>query len=249
MARRRRKKRRSATRSTASLLALALPAPLQRLASSPFGPLLMFLGLPAMLVAGLLQVDWENGAPHLKVNPEKASELGQVVQDRLGNLPGHTTVEQWQQTARETWNSHVQNSPQQNYAEHPSQPPSTGPGNFPVGTSPGTWAAPTSPPSAASTPHSNIVNPYTRAPFPSTKPPGFVSTTNNNQPVANQAWGQPTQQHSPSQSAPQQQYAPQQQQQQQQYAPEQQYQPQQQYAPQQQYQHPPFPAQIPWQAR
>lgn len=214
---------------------------MQRLANSPVGPLLMFFGLPAMLVAGLLQVDWQNGAPHLEVNQQKASELGQAVQDRLHNLPNRTTIEHWQQTARETWNSHVQNSPQQNYPQYPNQSPSAAPegypvNNFPANNSPSGWSAPSGSPYASSAPTSGVVNPHTRAPFPSTKPPSYVSTDNNSQAVVNQAWGgqQQYQQQYQSQPYPQQQY------------PSQQYQ---QYVPEAQYQQPAFPVQTPWQTR
>ncbi len=219
MARRRRKQRRSATRNTASLLALALPAPLQRLANSPVGPLLMFIGLPAMLVAGLLQVDWQSGAPHLTVNAEKASELGQAVQDRLGTLPGPATIEQWQQTARETWNSHAPQLAPQNWPGRQGQSPTGNPENFaangfPSNAPPYTlpYALPYTPPAGSvlvnGPPQSGMVNPHNQAPFPSTKPPRYVSTPNNDLPAATPAWDPPQPQHDPQQyPQPQQQYS------------------------------------------
>ncbi|MEZ6134383.1 MAG: hypothetical protein R3C53_05675 [Pirellulaceae bacterium] len=118
----RRRTRRSTSRKAASLLALALPAPLARVANSPAGPLLVFLGIPAMLFFGWLQVEWHNGSPQLRVNPQKAGEIREAVTDKLGDLGNQPSIQHWQQTAWEAWYSQ-QNSSLQSY--HPQQLPST----------------------------------------------------------------------------------------------------------------------------
>ncbi|MCC7337606.1 MAG: hypothetical protein IT422_21140 [Pirellulaceae bacterium] len=163
MARSRRKYRRSTSRNAASLLALALPAPLQRLAGSQVGPLLVFFGVPAMLVVGLLQIDWQNGTPHLTVNAEKAGELRNVVKGQLESLEGQPIVQQWEQTARDAWRSHQQSTQQQ----YPQQQYPIAPGSVAANNSPSGWA-----PSAA--------------PFPSTSPPNslYISTPLPSQSVA-----------------------------------------------------------------
>ncbi|MEZ6149644.1 MAG: hypothetical protein R3C09_05930 [Pirellulaceae bacterium] len=163
MARSRRKYRRSTSRNAASLLALALPAPLQRLAGSQVGPLLVFFGVPAMLVVGLLQIDWQNGTPHLTVNAEKAGELRNVVKGQLENLENQPIVQQWEQTARDAWRSHQQSTQQQ----YPQQQYPIQPGSVAANNSPSGWA-----PSAA--------------PFPSTSPPNsqYISTPLPSQSVA-----------------------------------------------------------------
>ena len=269
MARSRRNTRRSTSRNAASLLALALPAPLQRLANSQGGPLLMFFGFPAMLVVGLLQIDWQNGAPHLKVNAEKASELREAVQGRLGNLENQPIVQQWEQTALDAWRSHQQSNPQQQYPQpQPAQPGSVVAGNPPSG-----WAPSVS---TANDPYGSASGPAVRnsaAPFPSTNPPSsqYISTQTPAQAVATtpnysraeqpysgqQSSGQQPnpQQNYSAQQYQQQPYSQQQNQQQQQLYQQQAYQQQlyQQQQYQQQPQQPPaspaLPAHTPWQSR
>ncbi len=153
MARSRRRNRRSTSQNAASLLALALPAPFQRLANSQLGPMLIFFGLPALLIVGFLQIDWQDGTPHLKVNPQKASELKAAVKDHLGNIENQPLIQQWQQAARQSWNSQPPSAnspfPQPQYPQQTTSQPSTG-NSAPVG--------------------------KPQAPFPSTNPPTYVST-------------------------------------------------------------------------
>lgn len=187
MARSRRKNRRSTSQNAASLLALALPAPFQRLANSQLGPMLIFFGLPALLIVGFLQIDWQDGTPQLKVNPQKASELKAAVKDHLGSLENQPLIQQWQQAARQSWNS---------------QPPSV---NSP-------FAQPHYPqqqtPNQPSTGNSATVG-RPPIPFPSTNPPTYVSTTP--QPQANyQNYSQQQPMDSLQPQYSQQQYSPQQ---------------------------------------
>jgi hypothetical protein len=82
----RRSSRRSTSRSAASLLALALPAPIQRVADTRLGPLLMLVGVPSMLVAGLLQINWSNGLPTVAVDPQVAASVLQRTREEYNNL-------------------------------------------------------------------------------------------------------------------------------------------------------------------
>ena len=82
----RRSSRRSASRSAASLLALALPAPIQRVADTRLGPLLMLIGVPSMIVAGLLHVNWNNGLPSVTVDPQAAANVLQKTRDGYNNF-------------------------------------------------------------------------------------------------------------------------------------------------------------------
>jgi len=68
------------------LLALALPAPIQRVADTRLGPLLMLVGVPSMLVAGLLQVNWSHGLPSVAVDPQAAATVLQRTRDGYSNL-------------------------------------------------------------------------------------------------------------------------------------------------------------------
>lgn len=166
MARSRRRNRRSTSQNAASLLALALPAPFQRVANSQLGPMLIFFGLPAMLIFGLLQVDWQDGTPQLRVNPQKTSELKAAVREHLENLDNQPLIRQWQQATGQSWNSQQpslhQQLPQQQSASQQHYP-------YPQ-------------PTAAQPPmrNSSLVR-NTQAPFPSTNPPTYVSTTSRPQ--------------------------------------------------------------------
>ncbi len=82
----RRTSRRTASQSAASLLALALPAPVQRVADTRLGPLLMLVGLPCMLVAGYLQINWSNGLPTVVVDPQAASKAIAGVEHHYNNF-------------------------------------------------------------------------------------------------------------------------------------------------------------------
>ncbi len=82
----RRNTRRTASQTAASLLALALPAPVQRVADTRIGPLLMLVGVPTMLALGLLNIDWSNGAPNLSIDQRRASELQNVTRETLNRF-------------------------------------------------------------------------------------------------------------------------------------------------------------------
>ncbi len=202
MARSRRKYRRSTSQSAASLLALALPAPLQRVAGSPAGPLMMFFGLPAMLIVGLLQVDWEHGTPQVKVNSQKVSEFREVVKGQISNLENQQVFQQWQNTARDVWNAQQpsvpqqqnpqpqypqQYSPQQQYPlqQYPNQANPQATGNQSAG-----WGG--AAPSWNDGPRNDAVVGNARAPFPSTNPPAsqYVSTQASANPQSNNGYAQ-----------------------------------------------------------
>ncbi len=105
MARSRPKYRRSASQRAASLLALALPAPLARAADTRLGPLIMFIGIPAMIIFGLLQVNWQNGTPRLTINQDKAHELCEAAKNQLSNLDAQGRLQHLEQTAVNAWNA------------------------------------------------------------------------------------------------------------------------------------------------
>jgi hypothetical protein len=101
MARSRRSYRRSTTQRAASLLALALPAPMQRVADTRLGPVLMLLGIPAMVVGGLLNINWDGGQPQLTIDRTRAAEIRQEFQ--RFDPPG--TFGQIRDNVSDLWNS------------------------------------------------------------------------------------------------------------------------------------------------
>jgi hypothetical protein len=102
MARSTRLRNRSTSQKAISLLASGLPAPVQRVAQSSIGSKLLLWGIPALLIAGVLHLDWEGGIPHLSVDRQRAAELEQVAREKLEKI-NPATIQQWENSARNLW--------------------------------------------------------------------------------------------------------------------------------------------------
>ncbi len=206
MARARRKTRRSRTQSVASLLALGLPAPVQRIADTQIGAKIVFFGIPALLLAGLLQINWQNGRPRLTVNASKAQELREVAKEELSHLEEQATIQQWELKANDVWNA-ARNRLQQFDANQSSQP--AGGYEQPVGyTNPNGYSQHN--PSLQSTGSLQTVPSAnnSRVPFPSTRPPQVSSVSSTRTPSNTLSYQerQPEQQAAPQQPTQQQLY-------------------------------------------
>ncbi len=92
MARYRRRNQRSTSQRIAGLVALGLPAPVQRVADTRLGPFLMLLGIPVLIITGILNIQWENGAPHLAVNGQRATEVSTNARRHWDNLTDQPTL-------------------------------------------------------------------------------------------------------------------------------------------------------------
>ncbi len=119
MTRSRRYSRRSTSQRAASLLALALPAPMQRVADTRLGPLLMLLGIPTALVGGLLNINWENGTPQWSIDPNRAAELRAATQQEWQRLE-HSGLAQ----SAGNWLSNYTGIGANHYASQPHLQPS-----------------------------------------------------------------------------------------------------------------------------
>jgi len=95
---RRRNTRRTTSQRAAGLIALALPAPVQRIADTRFGSLLMLVGVPAMIVFGLLNVKWQDGFPTISLDHERAAELRRAASEGLNGLENQAASENWGQS-------------------------------------------------------------------------------------------------------------------------------------------------------
>ncbi len=98
---RRRTSRRTTSQRAAGLIALALPAPVQRVADTRLGSLIMLVGVPTMIVFGLLNVTWVDGFPTFTINRNKATELRNAASQQLNNLEHQAAVQNWGQPAVE----------------------------------------------------------------------------------------------------------------------------------------------------
>ena len=50
-------------------------------------------------------MNWENGAPHLSINPDRATQLRNAAHEQFGNLDKTGRLQQWEQSAAEMWRS------------------------------------------------------------------------------------------------------------------------------------------------
>ena len=96
---RRRTSRRTVSQRAAGLIALALPAPVQRIADTRIGSLLMLLGFPIMILFGLLNVTWVDGFPTFSLNRNKAAELRKAASQKINDLEHQAALQHWGQPA------------------------------------------------------------------------------------------------------------------------------------------------------
>ncbi|HUP81740.1 MAG TPA: hypothetical protein VM260_24525 [Pirellula sp.] len=95
---RRRTSRRTIPQRAANLIALALPAPVQRVADTRIGSLLMLVGFPVMILFGLLNLTWVNGLPTFTFNRNKAAELRNVASQQINELEHQAVLQNWGQS-------------------------------------------------------------------------------------------------------------------------------------------------------
>lgn len=94
---RRRSYRSSTSQAAAGLLSLALPAPVRGVASTRLGSKLMLVGLPALVGAGLIHINLENGAPRISIDHNKAAEL----RSQINHFDTQGHLQQWERSASE----------------------------------------------------------------------------------------------------------------------------------------------------
>jgi len=127
MARSRRTKYRSTSQRAVGLLASTLPAPIQRIAETQIGSKILLLGIPALIVAGVLQLDWSSGFPHLSIDRNRAAQLKDVARDKIERFhPGQ--IQEWEDSAAKIWNSgtvgqQADNNSYSNFPRYTTQQP------------------------------------------------------------------------------------------------------------------------------
>lgn len=120
MARSRRTYRRSTSQRAVSLLASALPAPIQRIADTQWGSSLLLIGIPLLVVAGILQLEWNGGLPHFTVDRNRAQEIRNAAREEFGRISGPETIQtiqQWERSALDLWNASQGNSQSTNVSQ------------------------------------------------------------------------------------------------------------------------------------
>jgi hypothetical protein len=124
MARSRRSYKKSTSQQAVSLFASTLPRPLQYIAHTQLGSRLLVFGIPALIIAGVLQLNWDGGLPHFTVDQNRAAELRNAARDELGRISDPATLQQIERSATNLWNA----SQGQGYAPNPPQNYSHGAG-------------------------------------------------------------------------------------------------------------------------
>ncbi len=124
---RRRISRRNPFQRAAGLVALALPAPVQRIADTRIGSMLMLVGFPVMILFGLLNVTWVDGFPTFSLNRNKAVELGNVAREKINDLENQAAFQNWGQSTVDLL--HAAQGPNHTHQASPfpsTQPPAYG---------------------------------------------------------------------------------------------------------------------------
>lgn len=211
MARTRRRKR-SSTQRIAGLVALGLPAPMQRVADTRLGSLMLLIFIPAMVISGVLSFDWKSGT--VNFNREKAAEFKQKAANEITQWSKDGTLQNWQANVEKAWQqaqnnlSHnSQNSGQSSWLpQHPAWQqkeersfpttlPSTGPGGFASHTqtqpqqSQTTWGGWNTQPQQQAAPQNNQPF-YTNQPNYNANQPGYAQPGYGQQNYGQQNYGQ-----------------------------------------------------------
>jgi len=65
---------------------------------------LLLWGIPALLVAGVLHLEWEGGLPHLSLDRQRAQEIRHAAREELGKI-NPDKVQEWENSAKNLWNT------------------------------------------------------------------------------------------------------------------------------------------------
>jgi hypothetical protein len=88
------KKKKSTLQTAAALATMGMPAPVQQIASSKIGSLVMIVGGLILVATGAITISWQGGLPSVKVNEARAEQLKQEVQQRA-RVAADRVVSEW----------------------------------------------------------------------------------------------------------------------------------------------------------
>jgi hypothetical protein len=80
VASKKKKSKQNAVQMVAGVATMGMPAPVQKVASSKIGSLLLLAGAVVAVATGAITVSWNAGKPSVTVNEARAEELKQRVQ-------------------------------------------------------------------------------------------------------------------------------------------------------------------------
>lgn len=100
MASRKKKSKQNAVQMVAGVATMGMPAPLQKVASSKLGSLLLLAGAVVAIATGAITVSWNGGMPSVTVNEARAEELKQRVQTEARSAVERLAEERMQRGVR-----------------------------------------------------------------------------------------------------------------------------------------------------
>ena len=90
----------NAVQMVAGVATMGMPAPLQKVASSKLGSLLLLAGAVVAIATGAITVSWNGGMPSVTVNEARAEELKQRVQTEARSAVERLAEERMQRGVR-----------------------------------------------------------------------------------------------------------------------------------------------------
>jgi hypothetical protein len=72
-------KKKSNAQKVAAIATIGMPQPIQKLATSKFGSMILIAVGAALVATGAISVSWQGGKPSVTVNQERADELKREV--------------------------------------------------------------------------------------------------------------------------------------------------------------------------
>ena len=78
---RRRRRRTTTTQRIARVATVGMPYPVRAAAGTRFGSLLLVLGLPLLLVTGIMTIEWDSNGPRFRFHRERAEAIHQEAID------------------------------------------------------------------------------------------------------------------------------------------------------------------------
>jgi len=100
VASRKKKSKQNAVQMVAGVATMGMPAPLQKVASSKLGSLLLLAGAVVAIATGAITVSWNGGMPSVTVNEARAEELKQRVQTEARSAVERLAEERMQRGVR-----------------------------------------------------------------------------------------------------------------------------------------------------
>jgi hypothetical protein len=72
-------KKKSNAQRVAAIATVGMPQPIQKLATSKLGSLILIAAGIGLVATGAISISWQGGTPHVTVNQERADELKREV--------------------------------------------------------------------------------------------------------------------------------------------------------------------------